>query len=68
VRTHAQHPDNLAQLLERSRVLLSASCEALIEAESAVSEAGSLADELDLVLPRLGALVDRYDPPEQPAA
>jgi hypothetical protein len=33
-----------------------------------VPEAGTLADELDRLLPRLRALVDRYDEPELPLA
>jgi hypothetical protein len=64
VRTRAVHPDDIARVLERGRILLSASCEALIEAEHAVPEAGTLADELDRLLPRLRAFVDRYDEPE----
>ena len=61
VRTRVLHPDDIARLLERGRILLSASCEALIEAEHVVPEASKLADELDRLLPRLRALVDRYD-------
>jgi hypothetical protein len=68
VRTCAVHPDDIARVLERGRILLSASCEALIEAEHAVPEAGALVDELDRVLPRLRALVDKYDAPELPLA
>ncbi len=64
VRTRVLHPDDIARLLERGRILLSASCEALIDAERVVPEAGELADELDRLLPRLRALVDRYDEPE----
>jgi hypothetical protein len=55
-------------MLERGRILLSASCEALIEAEQVVPEAGELADELDRLLPRLRVLVDRYDEPALPLA
>ena len=68
VRARALHQEDVARMLERGRILLSASCEALIEAEHAVPEAGKLADELDRLLPRLRALVDRYDPPEHPLA
>ncbi len=64
VRTCILHPDDIARLLERGRILLSATCEALIEAERVVPEAGKLADELDRLLPRLRALVERYDKPE----
>jgi hypothetical protein len=68
VRTRALHPDDIARLLERGRILLSASCEALIEAEHVVPEASKLADELDRLLPRLRALVDRYNETELPLA
>jgi hypothetical protein len=68
VRTRVLHPDDIARMLERGRILLSASCEALIEAEHTVPEAGKLADELDRLVPRLRALVDRYDKPELPLA
>ncbi len=68
VRARAVHQEDVARMLERGRLLLSASCEALIEAEHAVPEAGKLADELDRLLPRLRGLVDRYDPPEQQLA
>ncbi len=64
VRARALHQEDIARMLERGRILLSASCEALIEAEYAVPEAGKLADELDRLLPKVRALVDRYDPPE----
>lgn len=68
VRARALHPEEIARVLERGRILLSGCCEALIEAEHAVPEAGRLADELDRLLPRLRALVDRYDPPALPPA
>ena len=68
VRTRVLHPDDIARLLERGRILLSASCEALIEAEHMVPEAGELADELDRLLPRVRALIDRYDEPALPLA
>jgi hypothetical protein len=55
-------------VLERGRILLSASYEALIEAEHAVPKAGALPDELDRLLPRLRALVYGYDEPELPLA
>jgi hypothetical protein len=62
------HPDDLARMLERSRILLSACCEALLEAEAYEPAAGGLVDDLDRLLPRLRALVDRYDEPELPLA
>ena len=68
VRTRILHPEDIARMLERGRILLSASCEALIEAEHMVPEAGKLADELDRLLPRVRALVDRYDEPALPLA
>jgi hypothetical protein len=58
------HPDDLARMLERSRILLSACCEALLEAEAYEPDAGGLVDDLDRVLPRLRALVNRHDPVE----
>jgi hypothetical protein len=36
------HPDDIARRLERARLLLSASCDALIEVEPLVPEAGPL--------------------------
>ncbi len=68
VRTRVLHPEDIARMLERGRILLSASCEALIEAEHVVPEAGELADELDRLLPRLRTLVDRYDESDLPLA
>ena len=64
VRTRGIHPDDLARMLERSRILLSACCEVLLEAEAYEPDAGDLVDELDRVLPRLRELVNRHDPVE----
>jgi hypothetical protein len=57
------HPHDRAQLLERARILLSGVAEHLIRAEAFEPEATALVDEIDLLLPRLRGLVDRYDPP-----
>jgi hypothetical protein len=62
------HPHDRARLLERARICVSAAAEALIMAEGFEPDATALADELDRVLPRLRALVDRYDEPELPLA
>jgi hypothetical protein len=62
------HPDDIAQRLERARILLSGCCEALIEVEHAVPEAGPLVDALDRLLERARDLVGAYDPPELPLA
>jgi hypothetical protein len=57
------HPHDRARQLERARILLSGAAEALILAEAFEPEATVLVDEIDLLLPRLRGLVDRYDPP-----
>jgi hypothetical protein len=62
------HPHDRARQLERARILLSGAAEALILAEAFEPEATVLVDEIDLLLPRVRRLVDRYDPPEQPLA
>jgi hypothetical protein len=59
------HPHDKAKLLERARILLSATAEELIRAEGFEPDATGLVDEIDRLLPRVRALVDRYDPPEQ---
>ncbi len=58
------HPHDRARLLERARICVSAAAEALIEAEAFEPDATDLVDEIDRLLPRLRALVDRYDEPE----
>jgi hypothetical protein len=58
------HSHDRARLLERARICVSAAAEALIQAEGFEPDAGGLVDELDRVLPRLRALVDRHDPIE----
>ncbi len=58
------HPHDRARLLERARICVSAAAEALIQAEAFEPDATALVDELDRVLPRLRALVDRWDPIE----
>jgi hypothetical protein len=58
------HPHDRARQLERARILLSGAAEALILAEAFEPEATVLVDEIDLLLPRVRKLVDRYDPPE----
>jgi hypothetical protein len=58
------HPHDRARLLERARICLSSAAEALIQAEGFEPDATELVDELDRVLPRLRALVDRHDPIE----
>jgi hypothetical protein len=68
VRTRVLHPDDVAQRLERGRILASAACEALIEVEHLVPEAGPLADDFDRLLERLRGLVETYDQPELPLA
>jgi hypothetical protein len=62
------HHDDIAQRLERARILLSGCCEALIEVEHAVPEAGPLVDALDRLLERARDLVAAYDQPELPLA
>jgi hypothetical protein len=62
------HPHDRARKLERARICVSAAAETLIEAEAFEPGATELVDELDRLLPRLRALVDRYDPPELPLA
>jgi hypothetical protein len=57
------HPHDRAQLLERARILLSGVAEQLIRAEAFEPEATALVDEIDLLLPRVRALIDKYDPP-----
>ncbi len=42
---------------------MSTAAEALIQAEGFEPDATALVDDLDRVLPRLRALVDRYDVP-----
>jgi hypothetical protein len=64
----AVHPHDRARKLERARICVSAAAETLIEAEAFEPDATGLVDELDRLLPRLRALVDRYDPPELPLA
>jgi hypothetical protein len=49
------HPHDRARQLERARILLSGAAEELVDA-------------IDLLLPRVRKLVDRYDPPELPLA
>jgi hypothetical protein len=62
------HPHDRARQLERARILLSGAAEELIRAEAFEAEAGELVDAIDLLLPRVRKLVDRYDPPELPLA
>ena len=57
------HPHDRARLLQRARICVSAAAEALIQAEGFEPDATGLVDDLDRLLPRLRALVDRYDPP-----
>ena len=57
------HPHDRARLLERARICVSAAAEALIQAKGFEPDATGLVDDLDRVLPRLRALVERYDPP-----
>jgi hypothetical protein len=62
------HPHDRAQLLERARILLSGVAEQLILAEAFEPEATGLVDAIDLLLPRVRRLVDKYDQPELPLA
>jgi hypothetical protein len=61
--TVPMHPHDRARQLERARILLSGAAEELIRAEAFEPDATNLVDELDRLLPRVRALVDRYDPP-----
>jgi acyl-CoA synthetase (AMP-forming)/AMP-acid ligase II len=62
------HPHDRARLLERARICVSAAAEALIQAEAFEPDATDLVDAIDLLLPRVRRLVDKYDPPEHPRA
>jgi hypothetical protein len=57
------HPHDRARQLERARILLSGAAEELLRAEAFEPAATELVDAIDLLLPRLRGLVDRYDPP-----
>jgi hypothetical protein len=62
------HPHDRARKLERARICVSAAAETLIEVEAFEPGVTELVNELDRLLPRLRALVDRYDEPELPLA
>jgi hypothetical protein len=62
------HPADIAQSLERARILLSGCCETLIAVEPLVPEATPVIDTLDRQLERLRDLVEHADQPGLPIA
>ncbi|MCC2663055.1 MAG: hypothetical protein K0S35_977 [Geminicoccaceae bacterium] len=60
--------EDVARLIERSRILIGAAIDSLIEAEFAAPELGEVIDRLDRLHEKLRDLVESFDQPELPLA